>query len=249
MSILAELTGCAFCKRTGIKMSREHVMPKWLSEAGAAIGGYYHMERAGKTIRTPLMEAVTKRICEDCNTGWLSRIETGAAPVFRSLLGQTAKIDQIRRWIIARWFSKTILTAQLGLTDRSGGGILHPKDYDTFYHHAQPFQNQFTFLCAYQGALPPIRFEIVSPDEETNRGVRAWFNFHQIVLMAAFMSIEEPMALRIPTAFNQLAHIIWPTQRELLWAGDPTLALSWPPFAALDETSIDVVRATFMQGP
>ncbi len=228
-------------------MSREHVLPEWLSHEGAP-GGYYQMVRNGKTIRSPLMEVITKRICEECNTGWLSRIETGAAPVFKSLLGQTAKIDQIRRWVIARWFAKTILTAQLGMTDRSGGGILHPKDYDTFYHHAQPFENQFTFLCAYQGPLPPIQFALRSPDNSTNLGVRAWFNFHHIVLMAAFMSIEQPMSLRIPTDFNKVAHIIWPTQRGLLWAGDPTLPLAWPPPEVLDAKGLDIVRDTFVGG-
>ena len=248
MSIPPELIGCAFCQRTRVKMSPEHVLPKWLSKAGAP-GGYYQMVRNGKTFRSPLMEVITKRICEDCNTGWLSRIETGAAPVFRSLLGQPARIDQIRRWIIARWFSKTILTAQLGLTDRSDGGILHPKDYDTFYHHAQPFENQFTFLCAYQGALAPIRFEIDSPDESTNRGIRAWFNFHHIVLMAAFMTMEQPSALRLPTGFNQAAHVIWPTQRGLFGSGDPTLALTWPPPQVLNETTIDTVRTIFLRDP
>lgn len=227
-------------------MSIEHTLPGWLSRAGSPAGNYSLMREGLPPITSRDMEIVTKRICEDCNTGWLARIEDTAAPVFKRLLGQPARIHQIDRWIIARWFSKTILTVQLAMTDRSGIGPLHPQDYRNFFQNARPFDNQFTFLCGYQGPLPPIQFALRSPDGATNLGVRAWFNFHHIVLMAAFMKVEGPATLRIPTALDKAAHIIWPTQRGLLWSGDPTLPLDWPPEQFIDSSGLEIVRDTFI---
>jgi len=80
---------CAFCQRSGVKLSREHVLPHWLSTAGSDAGEYI-LERGPKIIRTPLIEVVTKRVCEDCNTGWMSRIEEGAKAVLEPILDASA---------------------------------------------------------------------------------------------------------------------------------------------------------------
>lgn len=225
-------------------MSREHVVPKWLSITGAADGGgQYIIAREGREIRTPMIEVVTRRVCENCNTGWLSRIESGAAPVLKGLLDASSKtISEVERWIVARWFTKTILTAQLALTARSDTGILHPQDYRTFFDHAQPFNNQFTMIAGYQGPLPPILFEVYSPDETTNRGVRVLFHFQRVVILAFFMNTDEPASLHLPHRFDEASHIIWPMQRGLLRSDDPTLPLSWPPPFVVEGDTIERLR-------
>jgi hypothetical protein len=232
---------CAFCQRSGVKMSREHVLPHWLSLAGSDAGQYI-LERGSKTIRTPLIELITKRVCEDCNTGWMSRIEDGAKAVLEPVLDASAVvITETARWIIARWFTKTILTAQLALTARSENGILHPQDYKTFFSHAQPFNNQFTLLWGYRGTLLPIRFEIHSPNETTNQGVRAFFHFHRIILVAHFMAMEKPSNIVIPHGFADGCHVLWPSQRGLLGSGDPTLPVRWPPPYLVDAVGVDAI--------
>jgi hypothetical protein len=233
---------CAFCQRSGVKMSREHVLPHWLSLAGSDAGQYI-LERDSKTIRTPLIELVTKRVCEDCNTGWMSRIEDGAKAVLEPVLDASAMaITETDRWIIARWFTKTILTAQLALTARSENGILHPQDYSTFFSHAQPFNNQFTLLWGYQGPLLPIRFEIHSPNEATNQGVRVFFHFHRIILLLiswrwkslATLSFHTD-SLTDATFFGQVSAGFWALEtlrfrsdgHRHIWSMRP----GWMPFA------------------
>lgn len=223
-------------------MSREHVLPHWLSLAGADAGQYI-LERGAKTIRTPLIELVTKRVCEDCNTGWMSRIEVGAKAVLEPILdASVTAITETGRWIVARWFTKTILTAQLAMTARSQQGILHPRDYETFFSHAQPFSNQFTLMWGYQGTLLPIRFEIHSPDETSNQGVRALFHFHRLILVASFMSMERPTNIVLPHGFTDGCHVLWPSQRGLLGSGDPTLPVGWPPPYLVDEEGVNAIR-------
>lgn len=240
---MASSLPCAFCQRSGVKMSREHVLPHWLSLAGSDAGQYI-LERGPKTIRTPLIELVTKRVCEDCNTGWMSRIEAGAKAVLEPILDASAAvITETDRWIVARWFTKTIMTAQLAMTARSEQGILHPQDYVTFFSHAQPFNNQFTLIWGYQGTLLPIRFEIHSPDEASNQGVRALFHFHCLILVAYFMSMEKQTNIVIPHGFAEGCHVLWPSQRGLLGSGDPTLPVGWPPPYLVDAAGVDAIRA------
>src|ERR1700733_1463765 len=116
---MTSTSSCAFCSRSNIKMSREHVFPQWLSKTGSYAGAY-EMQRGMKTITTPLIDVITRKVCENCNIGWLSRIEVGAKAVLEPLLDATATvITEGDRWIIARWFTKTILTAQLALFPRT----------------------------------------------------------------------------------------------------------------------------------
>ena len=143
----------------------------------------------------------------------------------------------------ARWLTKTILTAQLAMTARSEQGILYPQDYQTFFSHAQPFNNQFTLMWSYQGTLLPIRFEIHSPDEASNQGARALFHFHRLILVAYFMPIEKPTSIIIPHGFADGCHLLWPSQRGLLGSGDPTLSVGWPPPYRVDAAGVDAIRA------
>ncbi len=202
------------------------------------------LERGTKTIRTPLIELVTKRVCGDCNSGWLGRIEGSTKSVFEPIINATVNsINETERWTIARWFTKTILTAQLAGTARSQQGILHPQDYQNFFAHAQPFSNQFTLMWGYQGELLPIRFEMHSPDEATNQGVRVFFHFHRVILVAFFMDLEKPTNIVIPHGFAAGCHVLSPIQRGLLGSGDPTLPVRWPPPALVDAGGIDAIRA------
>jgi hypothetical protein len=174
----------------------------------------------------------------------MSRIEAGAKAVLEPILDASAAvITETDRWIVARWFTKTIMTAQLAMTARSEQGILHPQDYVTFFSHAQPFNNQFTLIWGYQGTLLPIRFEIHSPDEASNQGVRALFHFHCLILVAYFMSMEKQTNIVIPHGFAEGCHVLWPSQRGLLGSGDPTLPVGWPPRYLVDAAGVDAIRA------
>jgi hypothetical protein len=242
---------CSFCDRSNVKMANEHVFPRWLSKVGASnMGGDYVMDRQGKQVRSKIIQLKTRRVCEDCNTGWMSRIEDLTIPVLTPLLHATTnRITELDRWVIARWFSKTILTAQLAMTARDQAGPLHPLDYQTLHAHAQPFQNQFTLIAGYTGTALPILFQIHSPDESTNRGVRAFFHFHRVILMAFFMKMDgDNSVISIPGHLIDAVHVIWPTQRELgpFNTGDPTLSLSWPPNELLfDEQAVNAMIETF----
>jgi hypothetical protein len=242
-------SSCAFCGRSGVKMSREHVFPQWLSRAGSYAGNYT-MQRGEKTISTPLIEVITKRVCEDCNTGWLSRIETGAKAVLEPLLDATTNtIAEIDRWIIARWFTKTILTAQLALVSRSSSGIIGDRNYHDFYEKPQPFNNSVILISGYHGPIPPIGYEMIELTGSEGRGFRVFFHFHRLVLTAFAAEPNERITVAWPHNFHTACHLMWPSQRGFLGLDDPTLPRSWPPPYLLDQAAIELFLRTMRKTP
>jgi hypothetical protein len=241
--------GCAFCGRSGIKMSREHVFPQWLSRAASGDGNYTWI-REGRGITTPLIEVVTKRVCEECNTGWLSRIEAGAKAVLEPLLNaSTNRITEADRWIIARWFTKTILTAQLALVPRSGTGIVDGQAYRDFYENPSPFNNSVIFISGYHGLLLPIAFDVVPLPGDGAWGFRVFFHFHRLVLTGFVAGPGKDCKISWPHNFHTACHLIWPPQRGFMgYFGDPTLPCSWPPPYLLDQTVIELFLSTLWEG-
>jgi hypothetical protein len=232
---------CAFCGRSGIKMSQEHVFPQWLSRNGSRrAGGDYIMERGAKTITTPLIEVTTKRVCKDCNTGWLSRIETGAKAVLEPLLDDAAtSITEVDRWIIARWFTKTILTAQLAIFSRSSVGIASDQSYRNFYMRPFPPDNAIILISAYVGPIPPIDFKMGAVTAQGSRGFRAFFHFHRVVLTFFSADPDNQINFPWPRDFHTACRLLWPPRRGFFdLDNDPTLPCSWPPPCALNEAAI-----------
>lgn len=236
------MKACAFCERSGVKMSREHVLPRWLSRAGGHAGGYT-WEHNGKTMHSAIMDVVTKQICRDCNTGWLSRIEDGAERVINPLLTAAAtKISELDRWVISRWWTKTLMTCQLALVSRGEATIIDTESYARFFTSPQPSLNQMTFLSGYQGTLLPIFFALRSPKSATQEPGAFFFHFHNVVLWGFISPLDVPVDIRLPTGINDAAHIVWPPQRGLLWCVDPTEYLPWPPSYVLDEPAVINLR-------
>jgi hypothetical protein len=237
-------SSCAFCGRSNVKMSREHVFPQWLSRTGS-YAGKYSMQRGDKTVTTPLIEVVTKRVCLECNTGWLSRIEAGAKLVLEPLLdASTNMITEADRWIIARWFTKTILTAHLAAVSRSSPGILADQGYRDFYEKPLPANNGVIFISGYHGPLLPIGFEMIEIPGSERRGYRIFFHFHRLVLTGFIAEPGRLVKFPWPHNFHTAAHVLSPTQRGLLGNGDPTLPLSWPPPYLLDQAAIEFLLKT-----
>lgn len=54
-----------------------------------------------------------KRLCSDCNNGWMSRLEDKAKPVFESILdGKLTALDTSTQLTIAKWAVKTAMVLE-----------------------------------------------------------------------------------------------------------------------------------------
>jgi hypothetical protein len=108
---------CLACGITSSPPSREHVFAQWLLDALGGISmNFYRRHGDGrreihrKTIN--LRSFTLKRICEDCNNGWMCRLEEALKPILLPLL-KGAKhleaLDEDERRILAKWLGKTAI--------------------------------------------------------------------------------------------------------------------------------------------
>lgn len=97
---------CYFCDRTSVKDSLEHIVPQWLHDVLDLRDKTFEPVYTSRGLNVhgrgsiPADSLVASGICVDCNTGWMSRIESRYAPVFR---GEVPMDSQA----LAMWFVKT----------------------------------------------------------------------------------------------------------------------------------------------
>jgi hypothetical protein len=110
---------CLSCGPTSARASREHVFSDWLLkelECEKLPMNFYR--RAGDGSITDHRSGIAnssfklKEICEDCNNGWMSRLEDSAKPVIVDLIRKQRTLDSLaeeERRILAKWAGKTAL--------------------------------------------------------------------------------------------------------------------------------------------
>lgn len=103
---------CMFC---GDKVSSvEDVWPLWLMKlfpVSDEASIYREIgARTPKEWKTPKPRLRIKRLCKECNNGWMSRLESVTKPLFESILNQQLiAIEPSDQVILARWAVKTAM--------------------------------------------------------------------------------------------------------------------------------------------
>jgi hypothetical protein len=142
---------CVFCG--GQPVTVEDVFPLWLGDylgrgpayrVSAGMGGG---QRRG--FRGLSMTARVKRVCRDCNNGWMSRLETEASAVIKPLLNETLAIPLTggtggSLTLLARWAMKTALMLQYVHRDPA----IPPAVYEQFHSTQLPPSQQCRMFLA-----------------------------------------------------------------------------------------------------
>lgn len=105
------MANCVFCQKN-TKLTREHVIPDWLSELfpkNSFIINQFTSE-VGKEWHSKIFQHKVKIVCEACNTGWMSKLESEVKPIIKRLI-QLNKTDISKKEqdILSFWVQKTIL--------------------------------------------------------------------------------------------------------------------------------------------
>ena len=130
---------CQACGRSWmpgqVSKSREHILGEWVRklelnhspEHRTFSGGFEYDESSNELVevqseivyrKAGLLTRVTREICEDCNTGWMSALEDAVKPIIMTLgqsasTGITVPLDYAARRKLALWAEKTALTDEL----------------------------------------------------------------------------------------------------------------------------------------
>lgn len=105
---------CIFCQQQK-KMSNEHIFPQWLQKHLGVQKDVLYISRANseQPQRTLVYgRHLNGKVCTECNSGWMSKIEGSVKPLLISMLDCVSPIhitaDQ--SMILAWWVYKTALT-------------------------------------------------------------------------------------------------------------------------------------------
>lgn len=113
------MTACRMC-REDRPLSREHVLPQWLSRAmdpTTLVKHTYEIQPGGDIRRewsSTGLSIVSRSVCVRCNNGWMAQLESTAEPVLAPLvLGKPSLLTTRASAIAARWFLKTAFMLDL----------------------------------------------------------------------------------------------------------------------------------------
>ena len=111
---------CLFCGAKGARsLSNEHVIPQWLLRhldlpADDMLFQGVASSTTEKLVQPPRIHSsfnfVQGHVCEECNTGWMSRLEGIAKPVLIPLIDNETRIESLSSAdadIVGKWVVKT----------------------------------------------------------------------------------------------------------------------------------------------
>jgi hypothetical protein len=106
---------CLFCE--GKARTKEHVLASWLTDFLASMTRTTHIEMSVGTerrrqfiLRGKGAGITVKHLCESCNNGWMSALETHAKPYLLAMLrGLTIPLDREAQTKLSAWIMKTVM--------------------------------------------------------------------------------------------------------------------------------------------
>lgn len=138
---------CIFCGRTGVRLTREHAIPRWVSKALQTREHGGVTQTLGPDGRDPRhvaeLDLKVREVCAPCNNGWLAELERFvrsilANPIRGLPLTKPIPVSAHRR--LAVWALKTWLLAQHVSGSRPGNTpfALQPDILQHLRQHNEP---------------------------------------------------------------------------------------------------------------
>lgn len=136
-------------------MTREHVFASWIREHFPGISHGDHVRRLVNedTDRSgghegKVFEIVVRRVCADCNHGWMREMDNDVRPLIEGMLdGQARSLSIVEQTTVATWATKMMLTWQAANIRRQC--VVGDELYRWFERHRQPLPGSRIWLCHY----------------------------------------------------------------------------------------------------
>ncbi len=236
---------CAFCY-TGRQLTDEHVWPQWLSLAIAETfrtdpGRRSFVMHGQNTRKARRVIEVVAPICHDCNTRWMSTLETDAKSLVTDLAtGKPRELDAADQQLLATWAVKTALMFDLS----SGPEAVVPLGaYRHFAMKRRPLDGMWVIVGACVPTRPatgqrqPIWIDI--PETEHP-------NVVALTLTAGCLMLQVIAHFVVSGTFHdnrehsRATERIWPPAKP---------KISWPPEEWFDWQAVQAYAASFENRP
>src|ERR1700683_4987662 len=109
---------CLACGPTSSPATREHVFARWLLKEFGPDTSMALFRQHGdgteeqKRTEIKLDSFTLRKICENCNNGWMSKLEDAAQPLILAVIKDGRRLSGMpeeERQIMARWAAKTAI--------------------------------------------------------------------------------------------------------------------------------------------
>ncbi len=146
---------CMFCAKDRT-LSREHVFASWICEHFAAVAVDADHERRlvteglDQSERHPAktLEVVVRRVCRDCNSGWMREMDNDVRPLVEPMIdGVAMTLSILDEELVAKWATKMMLTMQAANIGRER--VVGDETFRWFYQYRQPLPGSHVWLCHY----------------------------------------------------------------------------------------------------
>jgi hypothetical protein len=199
---------CLFCEARGpAVLTNEHVNPQWLLErlelpnddqlfqgvASSTTGELVDQPRIHSTF-----SFVQGRVCDDCNSGWMSRLETAAQPLLNLLMDQARSVRSLsvpEAAVVGKWAVKTAYLHSWTVPLKQPVSVGHLRELNG--DSGQPvrgvgvfaMQSQYTKPSGYvqSGFWPQLAGVEVTPNGETPADAyKIGLQYRSLYLLVAF---------------------------------------------------------------
>lgn len=252
---------CIFCDQLGL-MSQQHVWPKWLQSLFTG-----HVQRQTNFIRNRIdkLDSATiqiqpnikrregkmitlryRKVCLDCNNGWISSLENDLKPLLTKLItGVATEISQAEAVSLATWIA--IITIMAEFSDPYSQAI-SINDVHHIYSHRTPPQNWNIYVGHYLGSeFAPYGYShsgwTAVKEEGLIRGrvktLRSNIQISTHVLGELLMQADSA-ALEVwtPNALDRIdtsaIFSVWPERSDVI---------PWPPKSTLGDQYVEKLSA------
>lgn len=142
---------CVFCGQPN-KLTREHIIPQWLQDHLVVAQQTVWRSCGSHSRQHSFSGLVSRRVCIDCNTGWMSKLEAIAKPVLLSLLEEKTEraIPPDECAVLARWVLKTVFVLDTTALNR----VVPDQHYRLLYEGKAP--KHTIIAIAYCTEVPSI---------------------------------------------------------------------------------------------
>lgn len=249
---------CIFCG--GHSITKEHMWPDWLRNYIPRTKTQFHSQKAIVFRASTQAKTTThtgdphssrvRRVCQSCNNGWMSELQTRAKPILVPLInGERCTLRRQNQLVLASWITMFTMVAEFRLRSDEYVAISE-SERNQFKDTRRPLMNWKIWIGCIDdqdwiGRYVHTSMPVVSKDDpvkQTSDGVpvpntqTTTFTVNKLYVHVLSSTVIDLDVQRIST---RLAQRIWPPYEH---------TMRWPPRRLLSRDSAHHISKALLDG-
>lgn len=251
---------CIFCG-SQYQITKEHVFPVWLRDIFRR--GPTDTHTFGFHDENPITPGAStvarrrsgqgqvgskkiRKVCRQCNNGWLSRLEDDARPILYDLVyGNSRQLSPLDQRILSDWIVKTTMTAEFLIHDQIA---IKQEERVEYRFRRLPRPNWRLWCGPYSGrkfracGVFHYGFGLYLPPLPMRQGIKnTQFTILGLghFLAVSFSSEDERLTLELGDNWQRALYRLWPSS----WR-----PLQWPLGRSIDDAALGRLVSGFAEG-